>query len=1125
MAFTSEDIVGSIMPRIYVSRIILQSTSGDKLLANLQFVMKDRFSNDNISSWIEQDPDLLKYISVCVVQSSNSELTNKLEREIESFAQSANPEDLQTLTALRPQKDYKIFKPFAGKDLLTLQQMVESDLAERIETEPGITEYNIYFDVTFEESDTIENPEHLSYIFYTFYDADAALQDTNELLSIPEITGDSLAGVAQLQIEKVIVDGKILDTSYIYIDEQQNIWPGPIHTRIVNVNGRSVEVYRSGQFEDSQSVDLQRVEIENNKVQDFRQLERIITLQRTDVAPLDEEFIGSFKENQIEELFSKSNSSISELFHSIDKDKNVSLTFALDFKQMFLNNSTYGQILKNIINSNTQNGTSNTSMAKVQTAKNLLNTLYLMAEIEDITLKCKRMDIDDSINPIKQAEEVVFSASGRRRIASIERNTIFANKPEQIRVFSASDRVAKQNGVYNYSVEINYHDKTKDIISQIVDLLKLEQRKFKTYYEYAILPNVFNQVTKRFRANAFSELQTIQTDIQTEIENTAENLRQQRRAQLSLAQSFFRTSSAAANIASNQILQGNNRNLLETILDFPNSITIYLTVLQKFFAVETNSTIEPTIRRWLNPISATPESISYVIQLYDELISSLESIILMTKTVDSSLNEKGENVPKENVQSASKVINIRKSFRNKVDLNSSYILEYLNNMAIDSTNSYAEVSKGYESLKVDLINKKLNQFAHLSVANQEENIEEKTYDNLNEILGYFANVSIYDDLFYINNRQAGYNPVVEQNSQTRNDLSVSYPSVQQSLLKQIRAQQARLEAEDKVIVNPLLLKLINPTLLQNTENIVFTKNDKLNAQKNLFQKIEPTSATIQASIAARGGSGALATDSIIDFIKGTTIPVSYLNNIPNQIKSLFQLKTLNPQIPVNDAESRLKYEMLKNIQYLDGFEFDSISDIYKMNSPLWKTLKNLSSFIDNQQKLLFCRLKNYNDDVISYKFNSSLNEITTNEHFFLNVRGYHEDFTVVNGATNISSDMFEQRLKNELTKYFDGDTEPPVSFTIGGKQITPSGGYLATYYSFLGPHGLYFDNTFKVLGTYIAPQIVQNGTTPAEAAANTIEYQFVGFELLNSNTGGNTAVSRQRSPVLGFSSLLFSRNG
>ena len=1115
MAFTNEEIIGSIIPRVYVSRIILQSTDQDKLLTNIQFVLKERFGNDNISSWLEQDPEFLKYFSLRVVESSDPRYTAELERLIEIFGINGDPSIFEEIDLI---SNTKVFRPFVAGE--TLQTMLEKDKAEKVESDPGISEYNIYFDVDF-NSGLSENVEHLSYFFFTFYDLTSALNDAEQIL--PSVRpGDTLQalGVTEVHLEKVISNSEIIDISYVYTDEEQNIWPGPIHTITRQENGTTVKVYRSGQTEDTPSIDLQRVEIQNNKIQDYRQLDRILDFQRTDVPAIDQESIASFRDVDINKLTFDIDSSISDLFASIDQNKAVGLTFSLDFKQLFLKNSVYGKMLSYIIKSNTEtresrqtNDTTTVFNEKAQHAKKLLEVLYLMAEIESITVKRKRIDIDDSLFSKKELEQEVFAAQGAERIAEIERPVLFTNNTnqKQIRTFSLPDNTGAKNGVFQYSVEIEYLDKTKVLIGQMIDLLKLEQRKFKMYYEYAILPDAFNQVTKRFRRNAFDELQRIAVDIETQIENFSREAVEERSRLLEAASSFIplRPSSTRR-----PVVAITRQNILSDILNVPTSIITYLTVVDKFFEVDTQR-ISTTVASWLNPDNGTPETISYVLQIYDELIVALESIINLTKTVESSLNEKGENTPQESPRSSSKVVKIKKYFKNSpVDLDNSYLLEYLNHTKRDNANiATTDFSFGYEALKADLINKKMDNLSQLSKPSNNESLQEKTFNNLSEMLADFGNLTIHDNPYYIQNREMGLEVNVRVPSRIRQDLKTAYENAVISSRKELLARASTLEADDKLVLNKLLFNMLRPTLSLNTDNIKFAKSTY--RTKNLFEMVNPRRASVGIESETIQNTDTLFR-TVTNLIEGVTFRKNYVSNIPNQIKSLFQLKTNNPDIPVNDAESRLKYEMLKRIEYLDGFEFVPEEDTFIMNSPIWRALDGLDSLTRNSQNILFCRMIDHNDPVLSYKFNLPLKEQAINEYFFINNFNYHENYLIRSGATNISTTTFEQRCVRELQKYFENDAEPSVNFVVGTEEIGSGDSYLNTKYTFLAPYGIHFDNLYKVIGVYtlayefdlLLPVVSVTTTNSTQDTQQNIQTRFSGFTLFNQTNQNLPRVSQ-----------------
>lgn len=1122
MTFSNEDIIGSLIPNVYVSKIVLQSTEEDTLSMNIQFYIKNRFGSDDVSSWIEDDPEILKYLKLYMFQFSDPETIQILKNvdpsiimhlamaatlystpdQIHTYLLNKNfkvtrSESEKLLQQIRAASAYRRnqattpsdtdstpsysigFAPFTSG--LTLQQMVERGIAERAETEPGFIEYDIYFEHKF-ANPLPEDIRDLMLIFFSTFDIFSAFTEQQEIIEGDESNIRLTEQVARQIIEnsifetyteQILSNGQVVNTTLAFVDREQNRWVGPVH--IIVRNG--VSIYRSGREETPASVDLQRVEIQNNIVQDYRQLARILDFQRTDINIANTDFISLIGSQPIQELGVKNNSSISQLFHSFDRQKNISLTFALDFKQMFLDNSIYGQVLKTIIDANTKIAQSINSSSpnsylindKIRNAKNLTEALYKFAKIESIKIKSKRIDIDDSVNFEKQKEQIVFNTSNEQTIVDIQKaGFVEIEDSSQLKMFSIADTTGKQIGTYEYVLEIGYRDTTKEIISDLIEALKLEQRKFKTYYEYAILPNAFNQTTKKFNLKTFRKLERLKQPTETVVENLSNAAILERIQSVRGAAQFFYSPSMAnaaiTNLATGS-LSGEETTLLEKITTFPESVIIYLSIIQSFFNTDVDTevtrnveeTFLSTLYNWINPKTATPETISYVIQIYDDLINNLQSIVSLTKYAESSLNEKGDAASPENVDSVSKIITIQKTFNEKVRLNSSYLLEYLDLNRLDNTNISIDNSQTLDSLRIDLLNKKLNQSAKFSTPEQEISIEEKAYDNLDNILGTFGNLSVYDGPEYISNRNMIDGNVSDAVTQ-RQQNSIAPAQLWQQRLTM--AEKSRLLSSDKIALKPLMLELIKPTLTrgQAIKNLL----KETYVSKNLFQKITPSEAQIGIQSSVYQGQDVMF-ETIVNLIQNVVFPKSYLNEIPNQLKSLFQIRTQNSQISINDAESCFKYEMLKKIQFLDGFEFDQVTGTYKMSSPIWLTLKNLVPLTNEARQLMFCRLIDYNDRQISYNYNLSLSERTINEHFFIGRSNLDQQFMIRNGATIISSINFTRRMDDELNKYFS-NRRPSVSFTVGTRQIDSDNGYIDTKFSFLAPQGIQFDIIYKVIG-------------------------------------------------------------
>ena len=133
---------------------------------------------------------------------------------------------------------------------------------ETILESDGFETINTYIDVDFgSELNITENPQHLMYFVGCFYD----LSDLTRDLQVSQY--QNLIPFS-LKTENVISDGSLISKSQIYLMSDGNIWPGEVHF----LNGK----YRSGIIETTNSVDLDRVEIENIKIQDYRQLKNIL---------------------------------------------------------------------------------------------------------------------------------------------------------------------------------------------------------------------------------------------------------------------------------------------------------------------------------------------------------------------------------------------------------------------------------------------------------------------------------------------------------------------------------------------------------------------------------------------------------------------------------------------------------------------------------------------------------------------------------------------------------------------------------------------------------------------------------------------------------------------------------
>lgn len=1008
-----EQILSSIVPDIYVSKITLESSDQDKLISNLQFILKDRKPNNEISGWLT-DNDVLKYLKILVIQSTDLETTQNLYNNKKQIASQLSTNQVNT----------NLFSRLLGDKVKNIQFSIFSidpnnpqQYSKETTESNGTKTVDFYFNVNFgKELNITENPEHLSYIFGVYYDLNSFLGNRENFQFSTELISDILP--FNLRVEKVISNYEVIAKSLVYITQDENIWSGEVH----QLRGK----IRSGVTEDSSSVDLNSVEIDNLKIQDYRQLKNIlklINLQDQLIADInlepstfDLELLNKKQNESVE-------SSISELYSSVDKNNNISLTFFIDFKKMFLNNSIYAKILTN----------SNSELSR-----NFINLAYREASIERIVIKSKRIDIDESLVFSVQKENIVADLTGPILAESLK-NTAFKDLLDstQLKTFSVTEQTNKRYGSYSYSVEIEYKDNIVETLNQYIQDLKREQQLFSSYYEFSTFKKVFNQTLNRFELAEISKFPLFNS-IQ-------------------------------------QIQENTGISLLEKIL----------TIIGKLFYFDNNNEeisninlLYTTLKNYLSPVIGTPESIWAVVRLYNSVIKVLSSFIASTPYYENSLNEKASgNVKASRLQKESKIITIKKHFANILNLNASYKLEYLD-FQQKNTSNFSPTALYYEINKTDLINKKLNNSAFLNNETELNKQGSNIFDKLYNILGDCGNLKIERT------------PSI---SLKNIDLQTISPNLATNFINPINeivleqvSQARQLTDQEKNKLNITLLTLLNPTVNSSEEQLQFIIDSQ--QRTNYFWKIG-LNPTIDNS-----GEQTL----INNLLFNKQLVLGSLTFLPNQLKYLMKYRLSIPEDILKDAEVRFRFEMIKQISVLTGFTYKSKNATYFMNQPVWKTL--IFADISNLQQQIFCKLEDYNNEYIKYKFNTALKELSTNDYIFITPVA-DDNFISNTGATRINIQKFNNRITTETRRYFGDSID--VEIRKSGQIYNPNDSIENSKYSFLSPLGFYYDNVYKTIDPSSALTVEDVigspiSSLPIQTNINTIVNESLLFPTTNS---------------------------
>jgi len=325
MALTQENILGSFLPTVNVSKIILNNSKVD-----LELVVIDTEADEGIFSIIN-DKFLRDCITIKIFQSLDPDKTERLLNFEENF-------------------DY-IDIPITN----TTKFDIDEDGNRKL-----------YYNASFEINTLDLN--HLAYIVYSDIDVQA-LRNSFQIILTPEELKDI---PRKINADIVIEEQKIVSTSYIYQLPDGSIWAG----EVINLNG----IYQT--LEENSRV-LEEIQIPNYKIQDFR-LRNII--QKNSVS---EEFIKYSDILIEDSFIPQANLDIivskPRIFENVikysNRDKSVSISILVDLNQLIKQNCLYPKILPKTLNED--NLISNMSLYKRKIKSFTKNDNKILIEVDE----------------------------------------------------------------------------------------------------------------------------------------------------------------------------------------------------------------------------------------------------------------------------------------------------------------------------------------------------------------------------------------------------------------------------------------------------------------------------------------------------------------------------------------------------------------------------------------------------------------------------------------------------------------------------------------------------------------------------------------------------------------------
>ena len=319
-AVNQEQLIGSLIPDVYIKTITLETTgtpiretnphiehpresaklkrssTDNFLIINLDLLLKEQLDNGLIDTWFSNQ-DFQKYLRFVVIQSTDS-LVTKILSSSNNAIQLANvnsPVDAAVFIAelMGELKELPEFSSIGGmapayseEDIPELMKLIfdntevkYASVKEHLLNNKTLLnqQYNTtnsvgdqVFDITFRLKFEVptKTPRHLSYFAVSSLDIDQLVDDfgldTTDTYLFELMNGKVAA-------DTVINHGNIVAKSFVFRDANGSVWTGPAHQA-----GGS---WLTGTADSDIKEPLTKHEVENSKVQDFRNFDELEKLQ------------------------------------------------------------------------------------------------------------------------------------------------------------------------------------------------------------------------------------------------------------------------------------------------------------------------------------------------------------------------------------------------------------------------------------------------------------------------------------------------------------------------------------------------------------------------------------------------------------------------------------------------------------------------------------------------------------------------------------------------------------------------------------------------------------------------------------------------------------------------------
>jgi hypothetical protein len=1029
-ATTQEEVLSGILPRINIDKITLTSPDENILNISLDLTIKETLDDSFFGSWFE-DININKYILVDVVQSTDKSVTDALSYsndmiQLCNLRRQIEPNDIRTKAFGYITKNKKF------SDLLyLLENSTVTQTLSINNTSNKITDYTSYtnndgdkiYEVSYNVNFLLPNqPEHLAYFAVCSIDLDSLCAD----LKIDYDIAESFEENGRVISEIVINESAVVSESFVYADKNGVVWSGPVHQN-------SQGIWRSGDDETPDSINLDRIVVTNTKVQDFRKFNRIEKLM---FDFNDDKKYSLLSQKQAENITKIQtvdykpdgySAEFTELFSSIDANGNAKFLFGVNFINVLKNYSKFSKLL------DTNNDTFKRESIK---ETRILDLKLFRRRIKNASQKpYEKLNPEESDELILQTKDISWEnfVDINNENASIKKVDILTQRPNDFfRFFTGVDKSFKQltDGVYQYYIEFEIEDGITDFIRTKLQELESAKQLLVEYYNKISMPTMKKFIAENSNPHIDSPSEYSQNslvmDYGYDIVSNKLSPRLISRLQAEYSGELVKKPWYECNIVFSYILD-----------IFSAEISVD----------EDLENIVMTIDQMLNPNSANPQTVQRTIQMFEYLASSI------SKTFDISLETISLSGPVSTSSSkTSKSFKVTKIFDSFIDtsITKSFGIDYLSNttsqpsgddglLTITSINmakrienemskyfttqdpniSFSSALDNSDSIKYSYLSPTRIDFPGKStilarLSPSQDDSRTRNIDYFFQDNSFTKAVSLQADILNFKLDVTGKNRFLMESSKEdtqqqltparRQGVASLQEKVASNKMKEVFAEYSSTTFQEYSVSADRNV----PGRLNHAAIINFMSSlsaDALRTKQVSGYKRRSTGSGfvpnyIENDYIKELSSTVTTNISVIDnFVYGfrKVFPSLLLGNIPVQLRSIvFRPQELQLDIrssitnvdnsykinTENKARNYFYFEMLTEIQYLERFETNEAGEELP-NVPKWKTLTK--QFVDNleESKEILCRMRSFSNPNIGIRSNTEVEERCYDKYFIL----------------------------------------------------------------------------------------------------------------------------------------------